>query len=172
MNLNVCMLACTLTLTMAAEVNAAEQNRTDQQGASGMCQGALATYNANLRARPLGLANEGSADAYVTCAWQGDDTNNGRGSQQIQVVIGNNAAAAATVNCTLVNGFQAGSFVNATYTPKSVTIAPGAAATMTWVPGDIAGAPSEIRLPALSCQLPAGTVIHYTIKSYLEEVGA
>lgn len=171
MNPKAFMLLCVLTLA-TADAQAVEQNRTDQQGASGMCQGALASYNANLRARPLGLANEGSATAFVSCAWQGDDTANGRGSQQIQVVIGNNGSAAAAVNCTLVNGFQAGTFVNATYTLKSATIAPGAAATITWVPGDIVGAPPEIRLPALSCQLPPGTVIQHTIKSYLEDVGA
>lgn len=171
MNPKACMLLGVLTLA-AADGHAAEQTRTDQQGASGMCQGALAAYNANLRARPLGLANEGTATAFVSCAWQGDDTANGRGSQQIQVVIGNNGTAAATVSCTLVNGFQAGTFVNATYTTKSATIAAGAAATISWVPGDITGAPPEIRLPALSCQLPPATVIQHTVKSYLEEVGA
>ena len=87
-------------------------------------------------------------------------------------MIGNSSNAAATVSCTLVNGFQAGTFVNATYTPKSATIAAGAAATLTWTPGELPGAPPEIRLPALSCHLPPGTVIQHTIKSYLEEVGA
>lgn len=170
MNPKACLLLCVLTLA-AADVQAVELTRTDQQGASGMCQGALASYNATLRARPLGMANEGTTTAFVSCAWQGDDTVNGRGAQQIQVVIGNTGNAAATVSCTLVNGFQAGTFVNATYTVKSATIAPGAAATISWVPAEVVGAPPEIRLPALSCQLPPGTVIQHTIKSYLEEIG-
>jgi len=39
------------------------------------------------------------------------------------------------------------------------------------VPADIAGAPAEITLPALSCRIPSGTTLHSTGKQYLEGIG-
>jgi hypothetical protein len=169
------LLVCSIGLVFAGSQtsNAAEISRQDFQGAVGMCKASMPAYVASLRNRPLGMANESATDVYVTCNWQGDDTQNGtRGARRVSVVVGNTSASSKTVECTLVNGFQSGAQTSATYTPKAATIAAGAAATITWVPGDIAGGPDQIKLPALSCKLPGGTTLQYTSKQYNEDVGA
>ena len=171
--LSLCSIGLTLACSMASTAMAVEISRQDFQGAVGMCKASIPAYNASLRNRPLGMANESSSSVYVTCNWQGDDTQNGtRGARSVFVVVGNTSAAPKTVACTLVNGFQSGTITVATYTPKTVTVAAGAAATIAWVPGDIAGGTDQIKLPALSCNLPGGTTLQYTGKQYNEDVGA
>jgi hypothetical protein len=168
-----CGVVLTLACSVASTAMAVEISRQDFQGAVGMCKASTPAHNAGLRNRPLGMANESSAAIYVTCNWQGDDTQNGtRGARRVFVVVSNTSTAPQTVACTLVNGFQSGTTINATYTPKTVTIAAGAAATIEWVPADVAVGSDQIKLPALSCNLPAGTTLQYTGKQYNEDVGA
>lgn len=169
----VCSIALTLVGSPASSAMAVQIARQDFQGAVGMCKPALPAYAANLRNRPLGMANESDSAVFLTCNWQGDDTQNGtRGARRVFVVVSNTSAADQVVACTLVNGFQSGALTVATYTPKTATIAAGASATIEWVPADIAGAPDQIKLPALSCNLPGGTTLQYTGKQYNEDVGA
>lgn len=151
--------------------NAAEVGRYDFQGAAGLCKGALPSHRDALRARPLGLANVSQSDAFVTCSWQGDATANGRGASQVFVLVSNTSSAGKSISCTLVNGTQAGAVTAATYTPKSVGLNPGTNTFLAWLPSEIAGSPSEITLPAVTCSLPAGTTLHYTGRNYLEDVG-
>jgi hypothetical protein len=163
--------ACLLSVSVPA--HAVEVTRTDLQGASGLCKAALPAHAAAARYRPLGLGNESDANMFVSCNWQGDDSQNtARGARRVFVVISNHGAVARSVSCTLVNGFQSGAGLYATYTPKSVDIAPGAGATLEWVPADIAGAPATILLPAVSCALPPLSTLQYTGKVYNEDVGA
>ena len=49
-------------------VGAVEKGRYDVQGAAGVCQPSAPQYETNLRSRPLGLANQGTEIAFVTCA--------------------------------------------------------------------------------------------------------
>lgn len=170
-------LLSAIALTMAGSIAypalAVEVARQDFQGAAGMCKGATPAYNDALRIAPLGMANESAAAVFITCNFQGDDTQNStRGAQRVSVSFVNNSTSSRTVACTLVNGFQSGSTTVATYTPKSIVIAAGATASIAWVPGDIAGAPTQIKLPALSCNVPAGTTLQFTAKQYNEDVGA
>jgi len=166
-------IGLTMVGSLAIPAQAVEIARQDFQGAVGMCKGATPAYSAALRNRPLGMANESGSVAYVTCNWQGDDTQNTtRGARLLTVVIGNTGTSAQTVDCTLINGFQSGAQTVASYTPKTATVAAGGSATIQWVPADLAGAPDQIKLPALSCSLPAGTVLQYTSKQYNEDVGA
>lgn len=161
-----------LLFSVAAPGHAATAPRNDFQGAAGMCKPALPQFNAGLRSRPLGMANESSATIFLTCNWQGDDTENGnRGARQLVVVVSNTAAAAQGVTCTVVNGFQSGLLTQATYTPKTATVEPASSATLTWLPADV-GAVDQIKLPSLSCAMPAGTTLQFTSKAYIENVGA
>lgn len=158
---------------LSVQALAVDKPRADYQGAVGMCKAALPSFNVSLRNRPLGIANESSSDVYITCNWQGDDSQfSTRGATKVSVVISNNSQASQTVACTLVNGFQHGSTNTATFTPKTVAIAAGTGASIEWVPADIAGAPTLIKLPALSCMLPGGTTLQYTTREYNEDVGA
>lgn len=162
-----------LLLSLAATAgHAATVARNDFQGAAGLCKAALPGFTAGLRSRPLGMANESSSPIFITCNWQGDDTQNGnRGARQLTVTLGNTSGADLQVTCTLVNGFQSGLLTQATYTPKTVTIANGGSATLTWLPADV-GAVEQIKLPALSCSMPAGTTLQSTSRAYIEDVGA
>lgn len=159
---------------LAAPAGAAELARVDVQGASGMCKAATPAFAANTRYRPLGLANESTENIFVTCNWQGDDNQDSvRGAKRLYVAITNNSDAARDYTCTLVNGHQSGSLIYAVYVPKTINIAAGAGAELTWLPGDVSNArPSGIDRPSLSCVLPAGSTIQYTGREYNEDVGA
>lgn len=154
-------------------VQAVEVTRSDFQGASGLCKAATPAFAASVRHRPLGLANESASGIFVTCNWQGDDSQNTvRGARRVFVVVSNYGASAQDVTCTLVNGFQSGITLLATYTSKTVNIAAGAGATIEWLPGDVPGSQTTIKLPALSCLLPGDSTLQYTGKEYNEDVGA
>lgn len=168
------MLAMTALILGAVQASAiaAEVFRYDYQGAAAVCQPALPEYEAGLRSRPLGLSNEGDTTAFVTCTFHGDDTSGGRGAWQILVNVANDGTAAASIDCTLVDGFASGSSSNATYTTKSVGLFPGGnGAFIAWLPSEVSGSPAKINRPALSCSLPARTTLHYIGINYDENIG-
>lgn len=147
--------------------------RVDFQGASGMCKAATPGFAGVIRYRPLGLSNESTASAFVTCNWQGDDSQESvRGAKRVWIVVSNDGSADISVACTLVNGFRQGSNLQATYTPKIATIAAGQSATIQWLPAELPGAPARIGLPSVSCALPGAASLNYTGKEYDENVGA
>lgn len=154
------------------DARAVEVFRYDYQGAAGVCQPSLPEYEAGLRSRPLGLANEGTTTAFVTCTFRGDDTAGGRGAWQVLVNVANDGTTSQTVKCTLVDGAASGATSNATYTPKSAGLFIGGAAFIAWVPTDIAGSPAKINRPALSCALPAKTTLQYLGINYDENIGS
>lgn len=138
-----------------------------------MCKPATAEFAAGVRHRPLGLANESTGPIFVTCNWQGDDSQGTvRGAKRVMVVVSNDGASAADVACTLVSGFQQGANVQASYTPKTTNIAPGQAATIQWLPSELPNAPARIGIAAVSCALPGAATLNYTGKEYDENVGA
>lgn len=151
--------------------NAAEAGRYDFQSAVGLCKGALQSHRDALRAKPLGLENISSGDAFVTCNWQGDATANGRGASQVFVLVSNTSTGGRTISCTLTNGTQAGATTTATYTLKTIGLSPGTNTFLAWLPSELPGAPAEITQPSVTCLLPTGTSLHYTGRNYLEDVG-
>lgn len=167
------LAAAVLALPAVLPAQAVEVTRTDLQGASGMCKAALPAHAAAARYRPLGLSNESTANIFVSCTWQGDDSQNTtRGARRVFVVVSNHASAARPISCTLVNGHQSGTNVQATYTVKTLNVAAGAGARFEWLPEDVTGTPATIRLPAVSCVLPPQATLQYTGKVYNEDVGA
>lgn len=164
--------SCLLGLSFGA--GAAEVTRVDVQGATGMCKAATNAYAADTRYRPLAVSNESTANAFVTCNWQGDDrTGTVRAAKSLSVVVSNFHTAAQSVTCTLVNGHQTGGLVFATYVPKTVSIAAGGFVELTWLPGEVDNAkPSGIDRPSLSCALPPQTALQHTRREYNEDVGA
>ena len=139
-----------------------------------MCKAATSAYAADTRYRPLAVGNESSSNAFVTCNWQGDDrTGSVRAAKLLSVVVSNFHTAAQSVTCTLVNGHQTGGLVFASYAPKTVSIAPGGYAELSWVPADVDNSkPSGIDRPSLSCALPPQTSLQHTRREYNEDVGA
>lgn len=154
------------------DAGAAERSRYDFQGAAGVCQPSQPSFAANLRARPLGLANEGTTTAFVTCAFRGDQTTGGRGAWQVTATVGNFGTAVRRVTCTFVTGSQRGGDNDAIYRAKTFQIAPGGqGVTFSWEPSEIAGAPESIKRPAVLCSLPTKTTLHYFSTYYDEGVG-
>lgn len=168
--------ACFALLAAAAassNLEAAEAFRYDIQGAAGICQPARPEYGVALRARPLGLVNEGTVPAFVTCTLRGDPRAGGRGATKVLVHLGNVGTASAVVSCTFVEGRQLGGESNAVYRTKSGTLFGGAQGeSFSWQPSEIAGGPELIYQPALQCSLGAGSALHYISVSYDEDVGA
>ncbi len=167
--------AASVVVALAASFAAGAVNvpRVDFQGASSMCKAATPAFAAAVRYRPLGLSNESPSTIFVTCNWQGDDSQaTVRGAKRVWLVVSNDSAESQNVACTLVNGFQQGSTLLATYTPKSTALAPGQSATVQWLPAEVAGAPARIALPSVSCALPVSVTLHSTGKEYDENVGA
>ncbi len=164
------LLASLLPVVTAA---AADVFRYDQQGASAICQAALSAQAANLRARPLGLTNEGTETTFVTCTFQGDDTVGGRGATQIEANVSSSGTGATLINCTLVNGVASGASTGATYTTRSASAFPNEpGSSIAWLPADLPAAPPRISLPAIQCGLPPATTLHYLGRYYEENIGS
>ncbi len=165
---NAALLALSAAL-VAGHAMAAMIERTDYQAAAGICQGALPVFSATLRARPLGILNEGSQTAFVTCALQGDNTV-ARGATALYLRVSNGTGAPATVSCTLVNGFGNSNSFTPVYVPKTANLPANAGTGLVWEPADLGNGSSTISFPQFSCALPPGASIHYISRTYQEEV--
>jgi len=152
---------------------AAEVLRYDIQGAASICQPATSEFAGHLRARPLGLVNEGTTSAFVSCAPLGDPRPGGRGAMKILVEVGATGPTAAAASCTFVDGLQQGGSVDAVYRTKSTLLNAGQRGVpLTWQPSEIAGAPEHIFRPAVQCMLTPGAAVHYLAITYDEDVGS
>ena len=100
-------LGCALVLTSASfALDAAVIERQEVRMSADVCQPALPAFDGNIRKRPLAMMNEGTSNAFVTCAFGG--VFNGVPSQKtLSVGFTNITDSEITVNCTLVDA-QAG----------------------------------------------------------------
>lgn len=133
-----------------------------------LCQPALPSFDGLIRKRPLAVQNEGSANAFVSCAFNGDYLDNS-GVSEVTVYLINNNAVPTTVNCTLVNSHAGGLY--AAY-PKSVEVpanSPGGLSTVQWTTADRGGA-NFSRWVSLSCQLPPGTGLGHLNALYTKTI--
>ncbi|MGH8031983.1 MAG: hypothetical protein ACREO8_06345 [Luteimonas sp.] len=171
-NRNCCtaIVLLSLALPIVSASAAIDTPRYDYQGAGGVCQPTAAQFERGLRSRPLGLANEGTTTAFVSCALQGNDVAAGRLITQVDVVVANGTRGTGTISCTLVAQTQAGM---AFYSARTSTPAPGQAALFTWFPTDAAidgGTKIGIPRPSLQCSLPPSAVLQYTALYYREDI--
>jgi len=173
--LTACTAAMAVGLLLSGQANhatAAEVVRYDFQGAAAICQPALEQYSAQLRSRPLGLVNEGTSAAYVSCALRGDPRPGGRGAMKVLVEVGATTGVPGAVTCTFVDGLQQGGSSDAVYRTKSTGLAGGIrGVALTWQPSEIAGAPEHIFRPAVQCLLGPKTALHYLSVTYDEDIG-
>lgn len=162
-------LAVLVGALASPDAGAVDAVRYDYRGAAGICAPALPVHGQSLRARPLGLTNEGNADSFVTCTFFGTGVA-GRSTEHIAVVVANAGPTATTVTCTLVDEFASGSASTATYWPKtSSLLITGNYSTLEWLPAS-AGAPATITRAAVQCRLPPRTTLHYIWTRYWEDV--
>lgn len=164
-NLPIAMLA----VATAALMTPTDAAATVAQNGAGACQGALPVYATNLRARPLGVNNEGTSGAYVSCSlhtidlYQADNDING-------VMLSNRGGADANVDCVMVSsGSDVGTAV---YFPKSITVPAGATnVELSWNPATDNGGANFPNTINYSCLLPPGIDVNFVF-SNLEQIPA
>ena len=133
--------------------------------AAGNCNGALPSYEGELRKRPLGVQNEGTATAFVTCSLPGDFF--ASGNFLVAAAFTNQNSTPVTVNCTLVDGATAPFMVPAYY-PQSITLPANGVDVFEWTP---AGEEPFTALANLSCNLPPGVAINVLEVIFMEDNG-
>lgn len=134
--------------------------------AAANCQGALPNFEGSIRKRPLGVQNEGSESAFVTCAFASQyDVAAVTDISHFAAFFVNKGTAEATVACTGVAGFETGE--SNVYISKSITVAPNStvhAFLQFWQ--DDNGGESFYPLVSMSCKIPPGVGINDTYVGY------
>ncbi len=165
-----CVSAALAVAAASPTADAARLTKTHGGTGSANCQGALPSYEGAIRKRPLAVQNEGSTDAFVTCAF----SITAGAVTEARLVVSTLGGVDVTVRCTGVNG-QVGN--EPIYANRSV-VAPASGATTALVFtgasfGGTAG-PFFPRGPlvSMSCALPPGAAINTTLVTLEDEVGA
>jgi hypothetical protein len=159
-------------LASAVPVLAAQAVTVERQEvrmSADVCQPALPAFDAAFRKRPLAIVNEGSASAYITCAFGG--VFNGIPSVKTATVgFTNTGSSARTVNCTLVDA-HAG-VMDPDFFPKTISVpaAGSPVALLIWSAINDNGG-TRFTYPAASCSLPPGVGVQVTNHTYDEDVG-
>lgn len=175
MFLSATALVVSISAGLAAPAYAAVEDTQDSANAVANCQGALPNYEGNLRKRPLGVINEGTETAFVTCAFNTvrDQADATLGSGIVNFFGGffiNNTATDKIVACTGVVGYENGDEGSETFfVSKNVLVKANRAEPdpqngyIFFDPSDSNLGPGEYyQLVQMSCQLPAGTGINDT----------
>jgi len=163
-------LGCALALASAPfAADAAVIERQEVRMSADVCQPALPAFDGNIRKRPLAMQNEGTSNAFVTCAFGG--AFNGVPSQKtLTVGFTNITDTEITVNCTLVDA-QAG-VINPEFFPKSIDVPPqGAPVTLLQWSAVADNGGVLFTYPAVSCVIPVGAGVVNTLHTFDEEIG-
>lgn len=144
------------------------QNRGLTQYATGACQSALPVFDGQIRKRPLAVQNEGTASAFITCSFLGEESSLPTGGAQAITLYANNQTANnINLACTLVAG-QVGSPV---FLPKTITMPPNSSFNgFVWTAADNGGQSLGV-IGNVSCSLPVMTGLSLSIVAYQEDVG-
>jgi hypothetical protein len=131
--------------------------------ATGACQAALPNYEGGFRKRPLAIANEGTAGAFITC---GNTNFGGNSVNAVEVMFTNRTDADGDINCTMVDGAIDASLGFADYYPATITLAAGDSFEQVWSDGY-----TNVG-QAVSCNVPAGWEINRVWTNYNDEIGS
>ncbi len=143
------VLLAAVSMVHAPNARAASSAST----AVGSCLGSSSASDANLRKRPLGMRNEGTTSAFISCAAQYGY--NASGVADAVLIATNTNAQAVDLTCTLVDGVLSLVF----YYPKTVSIPANDAAQIVWLPSDNGGT-SFTGYENFSCNVPPGVEIN------------
>ena len=143
--------------------------RVFNQNATGNCQSALPTFDGQIRKRPLAIQNEGTAPAFVSCAFM--SPSNLAGVTQVTLLADNNTGSPVDISCTLVSGVSHNGVPK--YFPKTITMAANSGLNgFTWTTADNGGANFTDYDLSASCNLPVGTGLSATQIFFDVDVGA
>ncbi len=132
--------------------------------ATAHCQGALPAFETAIRKRPLGVQNEGTANAFVTCSFEADAFAAEDGILSLDTYFTNTSAAAVNLTCTAVSGFEGGTneFVS-----KTTPIAAGGQGNPFWDAGEFTNGLFE-GLISISCAVPVGVAVNDSYVTWTE----
>lgn len=157
----------TMAAMSAGAADAALIQRVYHQNAANHCQGALPAFAGTLRARPLGVGNEGNAPAFLTCSFE--TSGQFAPINRLSVFFANNNdAGSIAINCTGVFGVQRATPV---YLAKSVNVTAGATGNLVWTDADNGGE----ALPGpgnISCAMAPGAVMLDIFNYFDVEIGS
>lgn len=158
------------SLAAAAPASAVTVQRAPSATGVAHCQAALPAYEGQIRKRPLAIQNEGTANAFITCALPTEGTAFG-GTTRVFLYLVSSATTPQTVTCTLVDGLT-----NATigYIPKTIVVPvdpPGNGTLLNYLPEDNGGQ-NLGRWVQVSCNIPPGVGIGHIGKFFDEDIGA
>lgn len=163
-----CATACAIA---SPPVSGAEVTRQYTLGASGACQPFAPTTQ--VRYSSTGLRNSGTSQFYAVCSMEGDFRGyNGIGAYNTDIVVANRGATAQTVACTLRAGYIQGTANDQGAFPRSVNVAPGAQAWISWYANALSGdVDYRIANPNFTCTVKPGIEITHINLRFAEDVG-
>ena len=174
--LSVSIAAAVLTLTAGFtpfSAQAVTQQREFASNAAGLCQSALPVFDGVIRKRPLAVQNEGTSNAFVTCAFTGEyDFAGFYNTTSYTMYARSNDGAAHDLSCTGVTGYATGTNE---FVVKTVSLpADGSQQSLQWTGADFADATATINYEtfATSCNLLPGVGLNDTYVDFNEDVGA
>ena len=163
--INAAAIAIAATMT-AGDAQAVVRQRALFTNPVGICQAALPAFEGQIRKRPLAIQNEGTSNAFVTCAF----TSQAEATSVVMYFAGFDNLA-HDVTCTGVTGFNRG--LNQ-FVTKTVTLPASDSSSLAWAPADFAGGSStfpDARF-SVSCNLAPGVGINDAGIAFNEDVGA
>lgn len=159
------LLCSAVVVAGVAQAGVATVERTQYFNAPAHCQGALPNFEGALRKRPLALQNEGTTNAFVTCAIPTQGRVDG-----LEIYIATHDESVAPVTCTVVTGYNGGTNY---YAPQTTNTDPTGYAGFYWDAGDFEEGASEFPSGylAVSCNLAPGTGLNDFWLYYSETIG-
>ena len=161
MRVQTCLLGLAVAAAASASFDSGALERVPMVNAAGACQPALPAFDGNVRKRPTGVSNEGSASAFVSCSVYGDlNVEVTAPSSGIGILLSNNTGSAVNISCTLVNGFRFIQNPVTTSIPKTFAVPANQSVEVAITTADNGDEPFNTPIFNLSCNLPVGTEIN------------
>lgn len=133
-----------------------------------VCQGALPSFEGAIRKRPLAVQNEGTTNAFVTCALNNTGYNAGTTFiSSVEIYAQNRNSSTRSITCTAVNSSATTSPDDPLYATRTVNVSPSDSNStlIEFAADDFPGSP--VVLPgdtvSVSCNLVPGMGITGTV---------
>jgi hypothetical protein len=171
-SLGASVLAAGVLMTSAA--NAAVIGKAQYgQAVGAMCQGALPNFEGSFRKRPLGISNEGSASAFLTCGLSSQYDSSTGGVDEIVLYVTNRNAPNTDMSCTLVDGYVDATIGFTDFFPQTINVVGLTYGMFDWTASGSGGTNDPVfGYPAISCNVPANFEVNIEAHAFSEEVGA
>jgi len=161
---------------MSSDAGAVTQERVFATNPAGICQSALPVFDGVIRKRPKAVANEGTSNSFITCAFpsQGPDgvTDSPDNAIALVVYLSSQSGSPQNITCTAVPGWDSYTFIPAV--TKTVEAGPSSAfSAISWLPEDFGEGRTTLptSLIAISCNLPPSSAINDSYLYFNEDVG-